>query len=142
MPTPLCENCQSRPARLVWTLEDGAPSYVCGECGRPASGVSVRDLASDEVAAPVAPAPAIPEWSTVAEVAARHHLAAKTIRKAISDGTLDATGSKHRPYRIHRDAEHAGVEARRAGPRKPGAKSGRRRKSSAASTFRDMARGS
>ena len=140
MPTPLCENCQGRPARLVWTLDDGAPHYACGECGRPSSGVSVRDLASGEVAALVAAAPALPEWSTVAQVAARHHLSPKTIRKAIGDGQLDARGSKHQPYRIHRDAEYAWVEARRAGP-KAAAKTGRgRRTPSAGSTFRDMAR--
>jgi hypothetical protein len=138
MSIPLCENCKRRPARLVWTLEDGALSYACGKCGRPGSGVSLRELESGEVAGAVDPTPAIPEWSTTAEVAARHKLSAKTIRRAIASGSLKASGSKHRPYRISRKAEQDWIEARREGP----TRTARKRNASKASgtTFRDMAR--
>lgn len=137
MSIPLCENCKRRPAGLVWTLEDGSLSYACGKCGRPGSGVSLRELESGEVAGAVDPTPAIPEWSTTAEVAARHKLSAKTIRKAIASGSLKASGSKHQPYRISRKSEHDWTEARREGP----TRTARKRKSKASgTTFRDMAR--
>jgi len=99
----------------------------------------LRELESGEVADTVDPTPAIPEWSTTAEVAARHKLSPKTIRKAIASGALKASGSKHQPYRISRKAEQDWIASRREG----GARQTRQRKGrkvASGTTFRDMAR--
>lgn len=113
---------------------------MCGECGRPGSGVSLRELESGEIAASASPTPPIAaEWATTAEVAARHRLSTKTIRKAIASGALEAVGSKHQPYRIKREAEQAWIASRREG----GARQTRHRKgrkAASGTTFRDMAR--
>jgi hypothetical protein len=58
------------------------------------------------------------EWSTVQEVAARHRLQPKTIRKYIHGGALKAIDisssqdPRHRRYRIHRTDEEAWIAAK------------------------------
>jgi hypothetical protein len=69
----------------------------------------IRELEAGE--SPPEPNPIPAEWSSVPEVAARHGLSPKTIRKAIRDGRLKAVDQggvddpRARRYRIHRDAE-------------------------------------
>jgi hypothetical protein len=87
-------------------------------------------------AAPAAD-PSRAEWSTVGEVAARHRLSAKTVRRDIGAGRLQAHDGPPKPYRIKREDEDLWAEARRtpgARPRTP--KSTPKRKPT--TTFRDM----
>lgn len=79
----LCTNCQARPARLLWTLDDGSVDYACGDCGRPASGVAVRDIDADDVATPATLGPL-----TVAEAAAQERVDVRTIYRWLTDGDL------------------------------------------------------
>jgi hypothetical protein len=64
------------------------------------------------------------EWSTMAEVAKRHGLAAKTVRQLRLDGALKAhcvnpdAPEKQRRYRIHRDDELTWVEAKKSRSRR------------------------
>jgi hypothetical protein len=81
----------------------------------------------------------VQEWSSVQQVAARHGVSAKTIRKRIYDGSLKAvdvaasSDPRQRRYRIHRDAEAAWVAAK--AETTPAA---RRRRKTAARRFRDL----
>ncbi len=85
-----------------------------------------------------APAPAAgAEWSTAAQLAARHDLAPKTIRAAIARGDLEAHRSGGRaPFRIHRDAEAQWVSARKVPT--PRRSPRRARKGQSGRRFRDM----
>jgi excisionase family DNA binding protein len=74
---PLCENCQRRPAKLAWTLADGSESFACGECGRPASGVTLRELDSDQIAA----APSAGTPLSVEQAAKRENVSPRTIHR-------------------------------------------------------------
>jgi excisionase family DNA binding protein len=85
------------------------------------------------------PPPSVPisgEWSTVKEVAARHRLHPKTIRKAIHEKRLKATAhgsGQQARYRIHRDAETAWIEGK--GERKRATAA---RKAKVGTTFKDL----
>lgn len=80
------------------------------------------------------------EWATVAEVAKRHRLSAKTVRRDIASGRLRAHDGPPKPYRIKREDEDVWAEARRTpGARSRTPKPSRTRKP--ASTFRDLAKG-
>jgi excisionase family DNA binding protein len=77
-------------------------------------------------------------WSTVAQVAERHRLSAKTVRAAVARGDLEAHRSGGRaPFRIHRDAEAAWVSARKV-PTPRRAHPRRARKGQPQRRFRDM----
>jgi excisionase family DNA binding protein len=77
-------------------------------------------IAGIEAGDDLSPSPPISgEWATVQEVAARHRVTAKTIRKHIHDGRLKAVDHapanadpRHRRYRIHRDDETAWIAAK------------------------------
>ena len=76
--TVLCENCQSRPARVAWKLSNGTEVFACGQCGRPADGTSMRDLDSNELAALVRREPL-----TVKEAAKHENVDTKTIYRML-----------------------------------------------------------
>jgi hypothetical protein len=65
------------------------------------------------------------EWSTVKQVAERHALAEKTIRKYIREGSLTAVAhptsapAKQRRWRVRRDDELAWIEGKAADLRRP-----------------------
>lgn len=135
---PLCPNC-GKPARYMHIYDDGSELASCGSCraGFPAS---IRELASGDEFAPREAAPALREWSTVAEVAARHKLAPKTIRGYIRTGELAAHGGPPQPYRVHRDDERAWDESRH-GTRASGPPTvSPKRAKARGSTFTDLAR--
>jgi excisionase family DNA binding protein len=77
----------------------------------------LRDIEAGETPPPVR---ITRERSTVKEVAERHGLSDKTIRKYVHDGALKAEATnpdappKQRRWRIHRDDELAWIEARKA----------------------------
>jgi hypothetical protein len=60
------------------------------------------------------------EWSTMSEVAKRHHCSPKTIRKARLEGRLKAhclnpdAPELQRRYRVHREDERAWLEGKKA----------------------------
>lgn len=142
MNLPLCENCK-RPATLVRPTAHG-DAFTCDRCipgdWDPADGL--RHVGDEDTASVARVAPALPEWSTVKEVAKRHGYAPKTITAAIRAGRLRAAqDGPRRPYRVHRDDEAEWAEERRTpktrAPRKQRAKS----KRPTGSTFTDLARG-
>lgn len=138
MALPLCPNCH-RPARYVDVYADGSEVPSCGRCHQGAP-VTVREIGTGDEFAPRPAAAALPEWSTVAEVAARHRCAPKTIRAEIRAGRLAFRDGPPRPYKIHRDAEREWIEQRQTGQRKTAAKTKTPKRGERRSTFSDLAR--
>jgi len=112
---PLCSNCQ-QPARYIWTLDAGEDDYACGNCGRPASGVSVRAIGAGDSAVNEPPSRPL----TVAGAAQRERVAQRTVRRWLP--ALEADGGAWRVgthWRIDPKAlDHRRTESRRPRARK------------------------
>lgn len=112
----LCENCRRRPAKFVWILEDGSDSLACGECGRPGSGVELREIGSDEGAREAASETPL----TVAKAAEREQVSTRTIHRWLpmlaADGGAWQTNGETGEWRI----APAALDRRRVESSRPG----------------------
>jgi excisionase family DNA binding protein len=102
----LCENC-GKPARFIYTLDNGAESAACTDPCVPAAGVAARPVGTE-------PAKAEPVPLTVEQAADRERVSTRTIRRWLPE--LETSGGAWRvgaQWRINPDA----LDARRSTPR-------------------------
>lgn len=118
-------------------LAEEAAITAWAEAGAPTPMQMWQQLQADGNAPP---AETLPQWLTTEQVAQMVAKSPKTIRRAISEGRLTASGGPPYPYRIAREDAVEFATASIA-PRRRASTAPKRGRKPPGRTFRDLARG-